>query len=272
MAAGIARALRAPRFITIAGLTLMTALAWLWIASGAGMPHGAQYSLFPFAADAGRSSQAMAQGMAMAVWSAHNILLSFAMWWVMMVAMMIPAAAPVVLLYDRSYRTSYGSATPPIWQFVSGYIVVWGVFSVFAAVAQIALSQAMLLSPEIMALEMDLLSPIVLIAAGIYQLTPAKQACLRHCRNPAIFIARHHSPGAAGAFRLGLIHGAYCLGCCWLLMLLLFVGGVMNLVWIAILTLAVAAEKLLPYGRKVSLALGAAFVMLGGSILFGIQV
>ncbi|WP_229736431.1 DUF2182 domain-containing protein [Novosphingobium endophyticum] len=206
--------------------------------------------------------------MAMGDWSPRNVALTISMWWIMMVAMMLPAAAPVVLLYDRSYRASYAAAASPIWSFLAGYLVAWGVFSIAAALAQILLDRASLLSPAIMAFDERILSAIVLIAAGLYQLTPAKQACLRQCRNPAEFIARYHSPGAAGAFRLGLIHGSYCLGCCWLLMVLLFVGGVMNLVWIAVLSMVVAVEKLLPRGKIAGLVFGYGFIAWGGWLLF----
>ena len=113
------------------------------------------------------------------------------------------------------------------------------------------------------------LAAALLIAAGLYQLSPLKEACLRHCRNPAQFLSRHYRPGPTGAFRLGVYHGAYCVGCCWLLMALLFVGGVMNLAWIALLTLLVAAEKLLPGGRWIALVTGAAFIAWGVLLALG---
>ncbi len=113
------------------------------------------------------------------------------------------------------------------------------------------------------------LSGGVLVAAGIYQLTPLKAACLAHCRSPAEFLARHFRPGPRGALRMGLIHGAYCLGCCWAVMLLLFVGGVMNLAWIALLTVLVAAEKLAPGGRVIGIAGGAAMLAWGAALLLG---
>jgi len=112
-----------------------------------------------------------------------------------------------------------------------------------------------------------LLSGALLIAAGLYQLTPLKSACLKHCRGPAAFLATHWRPGVAGAFRMGLAHGAYCVGCCAVLMLILFVGGVMNLVWIAALTLVVAIEKLAPFGPAASKALAAILVTGGGVLL-----
>ncbi len=256
----IARILRAQRLVTIAALALLALLAWAWLVVGAGMAQGAQYSLYPF------TSAGAGPGMTMGDWSSGSLAITISMWWVMMIAMMVPAAAPVVLLYERSYRVSYSTENVPVWQFVAGYLLVWGVFSVGAGTAQIALGRAALLTMG-MAFETRVLSGVILIAAGIYQLTPLKQACLERCRNPAQFIARFHSPGAAGAFRLGLIHGAFCLGCCWVLMLLLFVGGVMNLVWVAILALAVAAEKLLPQGRFIAFLLGGCFILWGAWLL-----
>lgn len=202
--------------------------------------------------------------MAMGDWSLGNLAITISMWWVMMIAMMIPAAAPVVLLYDRSYRVSHSDTKSPVWQFVAGYLLLWGAFSSLAGLLQIALGQAAFLTMGLMALEAPMIAMIVLIAAGIYQITPVKRACLERCRNPAQFIARFQSPGAVGAFRLGLIHGLYCVGCCWVVMLLLFVGGVMNLVWVTILTLLVTAEKLLPRGRLVASTLGLGFILWGG--------
>lgn len=256
----IARILRAQRLVTIVGLGLLTVLAWAWLAVGAGMANGAQFSLHPF------TGIGIGSGMVMGDWSPRTVAITISMWWVMMIAMMVPAAAPVVLLYDRSYRASYSAEYAPIWQFVAGYLLVWGAFSIGAGMTQIALGRAAMLTMG-MAFDVRAISAVVLIAAGLYQLSPLKRACLEGCRNPAQFIARFHSPGAAGALKLGLIHGAYCLGCCWILMLLLFVGGVMNLVWVAVLALAVAIEKLLPQGQVMARLLGLGFILWGGLLL-----
>jgi predicted metal-binding membrane protein len=129
------------------------------------------------------------------------------------------------------------------------------------------LEKIALLAPMEMALQSRRLSGAVLIAAGLYQIGPLKDVCLRHCRNPAQFLSRQYRPGPAGALRMGLVHGSYCVGCCWLLMALLFVGGIMNLAWIALLTLAVALEKLLPYGRVIGIAAGALCILWGGVLL-----
>jgi len=159
-------------------------------------------------------------------------------------------------------RVSIETAAPPTLAFLAGYLACWFGFSALAAVVQLAFASSMS-----MALENRLASSALLIAAGAYQLSPLKDACLGRCRSPAEFITRHYRPGQWGAFRLGLLHGAYCVGCCWLLMALLFVGGVMNLAWIAALTLLVAAEKLLPGGTWIARIAGIAMIGWGAVLL-----
>jgi predicted metal-binding membrane protein len=189
------------------------------------------------------------------------------MWAAMMVAMMSPSAAPTVLLYARAQRLAKPDESPPTGAFVIGYLLCWLGFAVVAAGLQTALDRAAALSHMTMALHGKTLSAAVMIAAGLYQLSPFKNACLGRCRSPAQFLSRHYRPGAAGALRLGLLHGAYCVGCCWLLMALLFVGGVMNLLWIAGLTLLVAAEKLLPRGTLIAHVAGVAMIGWGAGRL-----
>jgi predicted metal-binding membrane protein len=198
-------------------------------------------------------------GMAMA----PRFPLVAAMWWTMMVAMMVPSAAPAILLYARVHRHSQ-STPPPTAAFLAGYLACWLAFSAGAAWLQIAA-----MSPMADALGSRAASGGLLIAAGLYQLSPFKDACLSNCRAPTDFLTRHYRPGAAGAWRLGLIHGAYCLGCCWLLMALLFVVGVMNLAWVAALTLLVAAEKLLPGGQWIARIAGVAMIGWGAVLLIG---
>jgi len=181
-----------------------------------------------------------------------------AMWAVMMVAMMLPSAAPAVLLYARVHRHAVPDKVPPTLAFLSGYLACWLGFALAATALQLAVA-----SPMSMALESGLASGALLIAAGLYQLSPLKLACLNHCRSPAEFLSRHYRPGAWGAARLGLFHGAYCVGCCWLLMALLFVGGVMNFAWIAALTVIVGVEKLAPRGEWIGRAAGLALVAWG---------
>ena len=182
-------------------------------------------------------------------WSTADFVFMFVMWAIMMVGMMLPSAAPMTLLYAGMVRKAERQGTPmaPIAVFVSGYLAMWGLFSVGATLVQWGLHEAAMLSPMMVA-KSRVFGAGLLIVAGMYQLTPWKTVCLDHCRSPAHFIAEHWRPGARGAFRLGLHHGAFCLGCCWALMGLLFVGGVMNVLWIAAITIFVFLEKLLPVG------------------------
>jgi predicted metal-binding membrane protein len=197
-------------------------------------------------------------------WSALEFALMFAMWAVMMVGMMVPSAAPTALVYAAVARKAAREGTPvaPTAAFVSGYVVTWTLFSLGATLLQWALERAALLS-SMMVSTSPALGASLLIGAGLYQLTPYKNACLRHCRMPMHFIAEHWRPGTAGAFRMGLEHGAFCLGCCWLLMGLLFLGGVMNLLWIAAITLFVLLEKLLPLGDSGGRVAGLAMIGVG---------
>jgi predicted metal-binding membrane protein len=189
--------------------------------------------------------------MALHPWTARDFAMMLLMWAVMMVGMMVPSATPMALVYASVERKARRQGTPvaPTFLFVSGYIVMWCLFSVGATAAQWALERAALLSPSMVATS-PALGAVLLGAAGVYQLTPAKDACLRHCRSPALFLAEHWRPGLAGALRMGLEHGAWCLGCCWILMALLFVGGVMNLLWVAAIALFVLLEKALPLGDR----------------------
>ncbi len=228
--------LRRQRGVTISGLVAVTVLAWAWLLSGAGM------------------------GMAVA-WTAERVLLTLAMWWVMMIAMMVPAAAPTVLLYARAAPRPHSGA------FIAGYLLCWLGFSFGAVALQVALEGAGRLAHMEMALSSRWLAGFVLVVAGLYQFTPLKSACLAHCRSPAHWLSRHYRPGVLGALRMGVAHGAFCVGCCWMLMLMLFVVGVMNLAWIAALTLLVAAEKLLPRGAVVARIGGAAFIAWGAATL-----
>lgn len=205
-------------------------------------------------------------------WSLGRWGLTAAMWWTMMVAMMAPSAAPTVLLYARvcrhasaQGRTAEGLA--PTGAFLSGYLLVWLGFSLAAALLHWELERTGLVSATMMGSQNKWLSAAVLAGVGLYQLSPLQNVCLSHCRSPAAFLSRHWRPGASGAVRLGMLHGAYCVGCCWMLMALLFVGGVMNLAWIGALTLLVMAEKVLPGGRWMARAGGVAMLVWGAATL-----
>lgn len=258
-------ALRHHRSITIGALAILVCLAWAWMFAGAGMTMPHTVSLAPPPAD-GMSMSGMDMTMA-PQWTSEQFALTFAMWWVMMVAMMLPSAAPTILLYGKAATNSANPVRPETESFLAGYLLIWGIFSLLATLLQSLLSQFTLLAQTGMASSSGILSSAILIGAGLYQLSPVKQACLRHCRGPAHFISRHFRPGKAGALRMGLLHGAYCVGCCWLLMALLLVGGIMNLAWIALLTLLVAMEKLLPFGSRIGRIAGVGLIAWGAIIL-----
>jgi predicted metal-binding membrane protein len=202
-------------------------------------------------------------------WSASDFSMMFVMWVVMMIGMMVPSAAPIALIYAAIVRKAArdGTALAPTGVFVAGYIAMWALFSLGATLAQWGLDQARLLSPMMVSTS-PWLGGGLLVAAGAYQLTPQKQACLEHCRAPARFISEHWRPGVAGAFRMGVEHGAYCLGCCWLLMGLLFFGGVMDLLWIGGITVFVLLEKVLPMGAQGARWAGGALLLLGFAVIW----
>ena len=202
--------------------------------------------------------------MPMSDWSWANWLAVFIMWAVMMAAMMLPTAMPMVWVFTtlnarrgESVRTA---------AFVAGYIALWAAFGAAATAAQWALQAGGLLSPMIVSLS-PALSGALLVIAGLFQFTPLKQACLRACRSPLGFLLTDWRDGLSGAARMGVRHGLHCLGCCWALMALLFVGGAMNLLWIAALTLLVAVEKLAPKGEALAKALGVLMIGVGAARL-----
>jgi predicted metal-binding membrane protein len=245
------KVLRHDRLIVAVGLAGAVALAWVYLAAGAGIDMSM----------AGMPMEPMP-------WSTFYAVLMFTMWWVMMIAMMVPSAAPMVLLFAAIKRKQTASVSPSVeaWIFLGGYLLIWAGFSLVAALAQWGLERAGLLSMA-MASTSAVLGGVILLAAGLYQFTPVKSACLRYCQSPVLFLSRHWRPGAVGALGMGLRHGSYCLGCCWFLMALLFVSGVMNLVWIAGIALYVACEKLLPLGHRLSRAAGAALIVSGTIVL-----
>ena len=268
----IERLLRRDRTITIAGLAMLCGLAWAYTLSGAGLGMSVwemtRLVLFPHlyapSPPAGMAGMGTMPGMAApalaTAWHPATVALMTAMWWIMMVAMMTPSAAPAILLYARVLRHAEGrgdaAGLAPTAAFTGGYLLAWFGFAMLAVPLQLLLVASGILGEATMASRSAALSAAILFAAGLYQLSPLKDACLTQCRAPAAFLSRHWMRGAWGALRLGLRHGAYCVGCCWLLMLLLFVGGVMNLAWIALLTALVLAEKLWRGGRAIGLATG----------------
>jgi predicted metal-binding membrane protein len=203
-------------------------------------------------------------------WSWSYALVMLGMWWVMMVAMMIPSAAPTILLYVLVHRHHQRDAdgTPHAFLFLAGYLLAWLLFSVAATLLHALLERSGLVHGMLMWSSSRALSGALLLLAGAYQLTPLKHTCLVQCRSPAAWLTRHWRPGAGGAVRMGVHHGLFCVGCCWSLMLLLFAGGVMNLVWIAGLAIVVLLEKLLPRGEWLARGSGVALVAVGCMLLF----
>lgn len=203
-------------------------------------------------------------GAVAAPWTPADVAFTAAMWATMMAGMMLPAAAPVILLFagvNRRRREQGGVAVPTA-VFLLGYLVVWSAFSGGAALAQWGLHTAALLSP-LMATTSPVLGGALLIAAGVYQLTPLKEVCLASCRSPLGWLMTEWREGVGGAFRMGLGHGAYCLGCCGILMGLLFVTGVMNLLWVAVIAAFVLVEKVAPAGVLVGRVAGVALIAVG---------
>jgi predicted metal-binding membrane protein len=244
---------RRERVAITAGLAGASVLAWLWLVQMMRQMH----------AGMGDAAQA-----GLHAWSVPEFALTFLMWAVMMVAMMLPSAAPMSLVYAAVARKAArdGAVVAPAFVFASGYVAIWTLFSLGATLAQWSLDRALLLSPMLVTTS-PVLGALLLVAAGAYQWSPAKDACLEHCRAPATFFARHWRSGGSGAFRMGLVHGAFCLGCCWALMGLLFVGGVMNLFWVAVITLFVLGEKSLPWGARGGRWAGAGLILVGLGLL-----
>lgn len=198
-------------------------------------------------------------------WSAAEFALMFVMWWVMMVGMMVPSAAPMMLTFANvnRRRRARGLSYVSTAIFASGYLIAWGGFSLVAVLAQWALERAALMSP-MMVLTSSIVGSLLFTAAGLYQLTPLKHACLNHCRSPLDFVLNHWREGMRGALAMGVGHGLYCLGCCWVVMALLFVGGVMNLLWVAAIAAFVFIEKLFPAGQWVARTSGVTMIGFGG--------
>ncbi len=203
----------------------------------------------------------------MTSWQAVDLALVFAMWAIMMIAMMLPSAAPMLLAFAALSRKLHEpSPSTELFAFVGGYVVVWCGFSLLATLLQWGSLEARLVSP-MMQVSSRWLGGVLLIAAGVYQLTPLKQTCLARCRSPLVFLTAEWRKGLRGALVMGVRHGFFCLGCCWLVMLLLFVLGIMNVVWIAVLAAFVLAEKTLPASRWPSIAGGLAFLGWGVALL-----
>jgi len=254
MARWIEVVLRHERTVTLAGLTALVALAWIYLLR---LSHEAV---------------SMAEmGMAhLGPWTPADAALAAGMWSVMMVAMMLPSAAPMIFVFVTvNLRRGLDANAPYVSTglFTLGYLLVWGVFSVGATAAQWGSQRAAVLAEATLALT-PLAGAAVLVAAGLWQLTPLKYACLARCQSPIGFLLAEWRQGRRGALVMGLRHGLYCLGCCWALMALLFVGGVMNLAWVAAIATFVLVEKTVPAGRVVGWLSGGALIA-GGFVMLG---
>jgi len=254
MARWIEVVLRHERTVTLAGLTALVALAWIYLLR------------------LSREAVSMAEmGMAhLGPWTPADAALAAGMWSVMMVAMMLPSAAPMIFVFVTvNLRRGLDANAPYVSTglFALGYLLVWGVFSVGATAAQWGSQRAAVLAEATLALT-PLAGAAVLVAAGLWQLTPLKYACLARCQSPIGFLLAEWRQGRRGALVMGLRHGLYCLGCCWALMALLFVGGVMNLAWVAAIATFVLVEKTVPAGRVVGWLSGGALIA-GGVVMLG---
>jgi predicted metal-binding membrane protein len=262
--ATVDRLLLRDRWIVGGCLVLIAVLAWLWLwrESVAMEPDTSMPGMEMLGAAIVSSSDVVAY-----------LTSAFVMWFLMMVAMMLPSAAPMILLYSRLARgaRAQGAVLAPTAIFAGMYLVVWAAFSVLAALAQWLLVRSGAVSEMGLAFGNQHIGGALLIAAGAYQATPLKRACLDNCRSPMSFLMGLWRPGWAGAARLGLLHGVYCLGCCALLMAILFIFGVMNLVWVAALALFVLAEKAFPIGSRIGAAGGMVFMIVGLAMVLGVR-
>ncbi len=226
--------------IVLACVLTMAALAWWWLV---GLE--AEMAAMVAAPMGGMAMHGITMPPPAEPFSVPYFASTFTMWAIMMVAMMLPTAAPMIALHEVFSRKN-GQGGLATAMFAGGYLVVWTYFAAMAALIQTALVAKGMVDAAQLQFGSHRLSALLLFGAGIYELSPLKRVCLSNCQSPVIFLVRNWRPGVAGAFQMGRRHGAYCLGCCAVLMLLLFVGGVMNLAWIALLTVVVLAEKYAP--------------------------
>jgi predicted metal-binding membrane protein len=263
---GLERALARDRRLIAATLAVLVVLAWSYLvllarqmgadaidmASMPGMPN------MP-----GMSSSAPPE----TAW--RTLGLAALMWWIMMIGMMLPSAAPMILLFGSVQRRQLAADNPTlrVALFSAGYLATWGAFSLIAAGSQSLLMELGVLASMDVAVTRRV-GAVLVALAGVYQLTPLKNACLRSCRSPAEFLSNHWRRGNAGALRIGVAHGLYCVGCCWLLMSLLFVVGVMNLLWVAAIAVFVLLEKVVPYGEVAAKIGGIALLLLAAYLAF----
>lgn len=259
--------LRRDRGIIAGALCLVTLLAWVYLVILVDQMGMTLTGAMEFETDSGMKN--MDAMMELKPWTALDGVLLFLMWAIMMIGMMTPSAAPMILLYAMVSRKKDKDKNTiiPTAHFYAGYLAIWCVFSAAATALQWGFEQTALLSPMMISAS-NTLSALILLLAGIYQWTPYKNVCLDRCRDPVWFLSRIWREGSPGAFQMGLIHGTFCLGCCWMLMLLLFAGGVMNLLCVAAITVFVLLEKVAPMGKNAGKWGGAALLLWGVYILY----
>jgi len=246
MAQSTSQTLQRERYLILGGLLVLSALAWVFLIWQSSM----------------MSNQ---MGLTMGM----GALLFIAIWIVMMIAMMFPASAPMILMFSKIYASKRQQARPfvPTWVFVSAYLLVWSLCGVVAYPLALGIENLAASSMWLMG-NAARLGGMVLVLAGLYQLSPLKDVCLSKCRTPLQFILSSWHDGYGGAFRMGLEHGLFCLGCCWLLFVILFPLGIMNIAVMALVTALIFAEKVLPFGRKVSVVAGVVLIAYGALIMF----
>ncbi len=256
------KVLKQDRMLLLGVLGALTLISWLYLIDMAGDMANGGGSM-----DRGMSGMGSAMSMTTA-WSLTDGLLMFAMWWIMMIGMMVPSAAPMILTFATINRKKREREQPfvPTMTFVAGYLIAWGGFSLAATGVQWSLQKVALMSPMMVSTS-PLLGGSLFVAAGIYQWTPLKHACLKNCRSPFDFILNSWRDGRGGAFNMGLEHGLYCLGCCWLVMAILFAVGVMNLAWVGAIAAFVFLEKIVPAGEWFARASGGAMIAAGAYLL-----
>ena len=237
------------RLIVLASLVTIAGLAWAYLLASipANVRHGR---------DAGHGD----------VLNPSPFLLTAIMWAVMMIGMMLPSATPMILLFTMVQRKQGTRPILTTGTFAAGYLIIWGGFAVAAAGLQVELGQMALLSSSL-AFVSKRLAALTFLLAAAYEFSPLKNRCLTQCSSPLSFITVHWRPGIAGALRMGIVHGAFCVGCCWALMLLLFIAGVMNLLWVALLAALVLVQKVLPHQRTTTVVTGGAMLIAGATLM-----
>ena len=258
------RILKHDRAVVYAALFLVIVLAWIYTFAGVGMSMNA-FEMTRMPDILFKDYQAL---LPATQWTINNFFIMLTMWWLMMVAMMLPSATPVILLACALNRRSDSSRLPygKTFYFVSGYLLIWFIFSLIAVIAHWQLEQMGILT-SMMQNSSKTMAAGLLIAAGIWQFTPIKQACLKYCRSPVIFLTQYRRPGNKGALLMGMHHGVFCLGCCWFLMCLIFVICIMNVYWLIGLTVFVLIEKTFAHGPLFGQIAGLGFILSGAVLL-----